>query len=188
MSRMSSRVESLSHLSSGSSTTTAADIQQMILNLSPTQSNPLLPKAPASVNNLKNPLKSESGRSPNVLTILNTLHPDLFIPYRQMGWNLFDTIRTNFPFIYRINDGASNNFVLQRVCEERGWQEFKDQVPKVKASRSRIERELYENTNWNLWWSYNFYSGSPYRTLKCWQYTNHNPRAFQFCSKSYLTR
>ncbi len=91
--------------------------------------------------------------------------------YNEKGFNLFDTIRTNSPFVFRINSGMSNNVILQSVCEERGWQEFKD-TPKEKTELNyyKVEREIYEDANWNLWWSYKFFQSSPYRTLKVCTY------------------
>jgi len=113
-------------------------------------------------------------------------HPYASIHNQIFGLDLIDSVRTNFPFIYRINDGVSNNTVLQAVCQERGWQEFSSETPEYKALGPK-DQEYYEDTNWNLWWAYRFYVGRPYRSLKCWQFTNHNPRTFQICSKIYLS-
>jgi len=128
-------------------------------------------------------IKNNQTEQPYGFDFLNLIRRENALPFRFYSLDLIDTVRTNYPFIYRINDGVSNNTILQTVCEERGWVEFKDPV-----KLNQREREVHDDVGWNMWWSYNFYQSSPYRTLKMWQYTNHNPRAFQFCNKSYLTR
>jgi hypothetical protein len=98
------------------------------------------------------------------------------------GIDLTSCIKTKYPFVYRINDGTSSNIILQSVCQQRGWVQYKEPM------LGPIDRHIHDAEEWNLWWSYNFYQGRPFRPLKCWQFTNHNAKAFQFCSKSYLSR
>lgn len=100
---------------------------------------------------------------------------------------LINAVKANYSFIYRINDGADTvNTILQRVCNERGWREFQELLPGV-GNATSYERAMRSATGWNLWWSYSIYQFSPYGYLRHWQFTNHNPKGFQFCNKLYLT-
>ncbi|ODM95085.1 putative tubulin polyglutamylase TTLL2 [Orchesella cincta] len=96
---------------------------------------------------------------------------------------LLNAVKANYRFVYRINDGiGTTNTILQKVCEERGWREFQE-----RQSGTPYEKAMKGATGWNLWWSYNLYQFSPYKYLRHWQFTNHNPKGFQFCNKLYLT-
>ncbi|CAL8091207.1 unnamed protein product [Orchesella dallaii] len=96
---------------------------------------------------------------------------------------LLNAVKANYRFVYRINDGiGTTNTILQKVCDERGWREFQE-----RQSGTPYEKAMKGATGWNLWWSYNLYQFSPYKYLRHWQFTNHNPKGFQFCNKLYLT-
>lgn len=101
--------------------------------------------------------------------------------------SLLKAVKANYPFIYRINDGiGTTNTMLQKVCEERGWKEFRESSL-YQSGITPYERAMRGATGWNLWWSYSMSQFSPYKYLRTWQFTNHNPKGFHFCNKLYLT-
>ncbi|CAG7815399.1 unnamed protein product [Allacma fusca] len=86
-----------------------------------------------------------------------------------------------FPFVFRINDnqipGKTTLTILEKVCKERGWKEFGESNGKIIGGNV---------LGWNLWWRSVVMMHTQTRSLYSWQYTNHIPKAINFCNKEYL--
>ena len=101
----------------------------------------------------------------------------------QYDAKILQSIWEFFPFVFRINDnyvpGQPAFKILEAVCKERGWKAF------------GIADGKYTGANilgWNLWWRTAVMMHTQSRSLYSWQYTNHIPKAINFCNKEYLAR